>query len=66
MKKIDIGHGNQLSKKRGATILREVPESRPHRIYNKPRLIDLGSILELTRGIGNDISDGDFTGSGAT
>jgi hypothetical protein len=34
--------------------------------YRSPALQDWGSILELTAGAGFDISDGDFSGSGAT
>jgi len=34
--------------------------------YRSPALQEWGSILELTAGLGFDVSDGDFSGSGGT
>lgn len=45
----------------------EPAETLPHKqAYQSPLITEWGSILELTRGEGFDIADGDFTGSGGT
>lgn len=47
--------------------LRKPAEALPSKqAYQSPRITEWGSILELTRGEGFDIADGDFTGSGGT
>lgn len=54
----------------GSPDVGSVPQGSEPRVarkpYRSPVLRDWGSILELTAGIGFDLSDGDFTGSGGT
>jgi len=57
----------QSEKTAESTITLPCGPDEPRKSYESPRLLDWGSILELTSGAGGfDVTDGDFSGSGGT